>query len=53
MDVHILSDIDVDLKKFQNLKKYNKHFIKSLSVHYNKMGKDFNDTYVDIVKEII
>lgn len=41
-DVVILSDRDVNLNFYKNLLKYNRHIIESLSVYYNKSGKDFN-----------
>jgi hypothetical protein len=45
-DVIILSDRGIELNYYKNLKKYNKHIINSLTVYYNKAGKDFNDTPV-------
>lgn len=41
-DVIILSDRDVKLDYYEKLKFYNKHIIKSLTIYYNKGGKDFN-----------
>jgi len=41
-NVTILSDRDVDLKYYKNLKFYNKHIINNLTVYYNRGGKDFN-----------
>ena len=32
------------------MKYYNKHIINSISVYYNKTGKDFNDTPVTPVR---
>lgn len=46
VDVHILSDKGVKLEYYKKLKKFNSHIINSLSVYYNKTGKDFNDTPV-------
>jgi len=43
VDVSILSDADVKLSYYEKLKKYNSHVINSLSVYYNKGGKDFNE----------
>ncbi len=42
-DVRILSDQGVDLDFYKKIKKYNKHIINSLTVYYNKAGKDFGD----------
>jgi hypothetical protein len=52
-DVHILSDNGIDLRFYQNLKKYNSHLVDSLTVYYNRGGKDFNDTPLIIDKRII
>jgi len=52
-DVHILSDRNVELKYYKNIKKYNSHLIDSLTVYYNKIGHDFNDTPLVIDKFII
>lgn len=43
-DVVILSDRDIPLKKYQQLKKYQGHPINSLTVYYNRSGNDFNVT---------
>lgn len=43
VDISILSDADVKLSYYEKLKKYNSHVISSLSVYYNKGGKDFNE----------
>ena len=40
-NVVILSDQDVDINKYKNLKKYNGYLINSLVVYYNRSGKDF------------
>ena len=45
-DVHILSDKGVKLEYYKKLKKFNSHIINSLSIYYNKTGKDFNNTPV-------
>lgn len=52
-DIIILSDIDVKLEYYRNLKKYNSHIINSLTVYYNKGGKDFNDFVIIPEKFII
>lgn len=49
-DVVILSDRGVDKTYYSKMKYYNKHIINSLSVYYNKTGKDFNDTPVTPVR---
>jgi hypothetical protein len=45
-DVIILSDRGIELDYYRKMKKYNRHIIKSLTVYYNKTGKDFNVTPV-------
>jgi hypothetical protein len=45
-DIIILSDNGIDLGEYKKLKKFNSHIINTLSVYYNKAGKDFNDTPV-------
>ena len=50
LDVVILSDHGVDLGYYEYIKKKNKHIINSLSVYYNKYGKDFNISPVVPVK---
>lgn len=42
LNVTILSDRDINLKYYKDLKFYNKHIINSLTIYYNKGGKDFN-----------
>ncbi|MCK5613095.1 hypothetical protein KAR91_65080 [Candidatus Pacearchaeota archaeon] len=49
-DVIILSDKGIDKNYYSKMKYYNKHIINSLSVYYNKTGKDFNDTPVTPVR---
>lgn len=43
LNLLILSDDNIPLKYYEQLKKYNKHIIESMSIYYNKTGKDFND----------
>jgi len=43
LDISILSDRDVSIDYYKKLKYYNNHIIDSLTVFYNKGGKDFND----------
>lgn len=45
-DVVILSDNNIDERQYQNLITYNPHLFNSLTVYYNKYGKDFNETPV-------
>lgn len=44
LDVHILSDKGINLDYYKKIKRYNSHIIESLTVYYNKHGKDFADT---------
>ena len=52
-DIVILSDRGIPKDKYVQLKKYNSHIINSLTVYYNKVGKDFGDTTVFPMKFII
>jgi len=52
-DVVILSDRGIPKYKYEQLKKYNSHIINSLTVYYNKVGKDFGNTAVVTMKFII
>ena len=52
-NVVILSDRGIPKYKYEQLKKYNSHIINSLTVYYNKVGKDFGDTTVFPMKFII
>jgi hypothetical protein len=53
IDVIILSDQGIDIKYYEKIKKYNKHVINSLTIYYNKAGKDFNDMPILAEKKII
>jgi hypothetical protein len=53
MNISILSDDNVDLNYYKKIKKYNNYLIESLTIYYNKNGKDFNDTPIIPVKLII
>jgi hypothetical protein len=53
LDISILSDRDVPLDYYNKFKKFNNHIINSLTVYYNKGGKDFNDFPLIIEKFII
>jgi len=52
-DVIILSDRGIKEEYYKKLKYFNKHIINTLSVYYNKTGKDFNDTPVTPVQVTI
>lgn len=52
MDVHILSDSNVQLDYYKKIKRYNSHLIEKLTVYYNRMGKDFNDSPIVVEKFI-
>ncbi|MCK5605178.1 hypothetical protein KAR91_25025 [Candidatus Pacearchaeota archaeon] len=43
-DVHIISDNGVHLNYYRKVKRTCSHLINTMSVYYNRMGKDFNDT---------
>lgn len=45
-DVIILSDNNIQEDEYKKLKKYNPHLFNTLTVYYNKYGKDFNETPV-------
>ncbi len=51
--VHIISDNGIDLEFYEKMKYFNKHIIDKLTVYYNRSGKDFNDTPLNIQKHII
>ncbi|MFW9871733.1 MAG: hypothetical protein ACFFG0_01435 [Candidatus Thorarchaeota archaeon] len=52
-DVVILSDNGIGLEYYKKMKKYNSHIFNTFTVYYNKAGKDFNDTPLIPVKEVI
>ena len=52
-DIVILSDQGLYLNEYKKLKRYNDHIINSLTVYYNKSGKDFGETRVAPVKYIV
>lgn len=52
-NVIILSDNGVELDYYKKMRKYNNHIIDTMSVYYNKTGKDFNDTPVTPVKYVL
>jgi hypothetical protein len=49
-DIILLSDRGIDKEYYSKMKYFNKHIINSLTVYYNKTGKDFNDTPVTPVR---
>lgn len=51
--LHILSDRNVDVPFYRKLKKFNKHLIESVTLWYNKRGKDFNEIPIDIAKIVV
>ena len=53
MDVHVLSDIDVNINYYKKLKNQDKHVIDKLTVYYNKNGKDFGTIPCNPVKYVI
>jgi hypothetical protein len=52
-DVVILSDNGIEVDYYKKMKKYNSHIFNTLTVYYNKAGKDFNDSPLIPVKEVI
>ena len=49
-DVIILSDRGIGKDYYKKMKKFNPHIINTLTVYYNKSGKDFNDTPITPIK---
>lgn len=45
-DVKILSDQGINLDFYKRIKHFNKHIINTLTVYYNKAGKDFGDLQI-------
>jgi len=43
LDISVLSDSNIPIDYYKKLKYYNDHIINSLTIFYNKGGKDFND----------
>jgi hypothetical protein len=52
-EVIILSDRGVGRDYYKKLKNFNRHIIDKLTIYYNKVAKDFNDTPVVPIKFII
>lgn len=52
-DIVILSDNGIPISEYEKLRYFNDHIINTLTVYYNKTGKDFADTPVIATKHII
>ena len=52
-DVIILSDNGINEEYYKKIKFFNQHIINTLTVYYNKTGKDFNETPVTPVRRQI
>lgn len=52
-DVVILSDNGIPLDYYKKIKKFNRHIFNTLTVYYNRAGKDFNDTPLIPIKNVI
>jgi hypothetical protein len=52
-DVVILSDKGVGADYYKKIKRYNGHLFNKIEVHYNKAGKDFNESPVIPTKYIL
>jgi hypothetical protein len=52
-DVVVLSDNGVSLDYYKTIKKFNRHIFDTFNVYYNKTGKDFNETPLIPVKQVI
>lgn len=50
LNIVILSDIDVKYEYYKKLKENYYYIIDSMTIYYNKMGKDFNCVPVDLEK---
>jgi hypothetical protein len=53
LNVHVLSDNGINLNYYKKIKKFNSHIIDSMTVYYNRRGKDFADVPVMLEKFII
>lgn len=51
--LHILSDRNVDVPFYKRLKKFNSHVLESVTLWYNKKGKDFNDIPINIANIVV
>jgi len=52
-DIHIISDRNITIDYYKKLKKKLNHIINSMTVYFNRSGKDFNDFLVSPEKFII
>jgi hypothetical protein len=50
MDIHILSDIDVDISYYKKIKRDLHYLINSMTIYYNTTGKDFADPVGSVEK---
>lgn len=46
--IHILSDKEIPEEYYRKIMFFNSHLVDCLKVYYNKTGKDFNDTPINI-----
>jgi len=53
LEIYILSDNDVKIQYYKNLKKICSHAIEKMTIYYNEFGKDFNSFPVKPHKIII
>lgn len=49
-DVIILSDNNINKEYYNKIKYYNKHIIDSLTIYYNKTGKDFGESPINPIR---
>jgi len=47
-NVHILSDKGIDLEFYKRVAYFSRYCLESMTVYYNKLGKDFNDTPCEV-----
>lgn len=52
-EIIILSDNGIPLDDYKKMKKYNRHIVDTMSVYYNKTGKDFGEAQVTPVKYVV
>ena len=53
IDLHVLSDSNINIPLYRKLKQYYKHIINSITIYYNKKGKDFNVVPVEVSNYVI
>jgi len=49
-NIHILSDKGIELDFYKRVAYYLRYCLESMTVYYNKLGKDFNDTPCEVEK---